>query len=101
MTTVPFPQSVAQPRPLPEDLRHKALAVKLQLDGWDRELALAQVSARNALLEKDALQRQLGPLEAQLLAAMGAPAGATFNWQTLTADAPPEVEASRPAESPP
>jgi hypothetical protein len=78
------------PAALPEPWLSKALAVKLQLDAWNRELALAQAAARIAVLERAALTAQLPALETALLAALGAPPDARFDWQTLTiADAAP------------
>ena len=89
------------PSSLPEPLLHKALAVRLQLEAWDREIALAQAHTRVAQLEGAALRAQLPALETQLLAALGAPEGARFNWQTLTADPPETAHAApRPAVEP-
>ena len=83
------------PASLPEPLLHKALAVRLQLEAWEREVALAQAHMRVAQLEGAALRAQLPALEAHLLEALGAPEGARFNWQTLTAD-PPETAHAAP-----
>lgn len=74
---------------LPELLRHKALAVRLQLDAFDRELALAQAHARLAVLEREAFKAGLPAVEAELLAALQAPEGATFDWTTLAIHPPP------------
>lgn len=74
---------------LPEALRHKALAIRLQLDAFDRDLALAQAHARLAVLERDAFKAGLPPVEAELLAALQAPEGATFDWTTMAVRRPP------------
>jgi hypothetical protein len=78
-------------RTLPEGLQTKAIAVRLQLEAFDRELLVAQLQARIAMLERQALTANLPALEQQCLEALGAPAGARFNWQTLSFDPPPET----------
>jgi hypothetical protein len=92
---------VPTPAPLPEPLLHKLLAVRLQLEAYDREVVIAQLTARNATLERESLHRQLPPLVEQAREALHAPAGASFNWQTFTFDATEASEASRVPESPP
>ena len=88
MTPVAFPHPAAHPATLPEPLRHKALAVRMQLEVWDREVTIGQLQTRVAQLEAHALRANLSALEAELLEALEAPAGATFNWQTLSYQIP-------------
>ena len=69
----------------------QAMAVRLELALHERELELAQL--RHALL-----RTQIPELEKQCLAALQAPEGATFNWQTLDYDV---KRAKAPAGAPP
>ena len=95
--TSPVPFPTGRPPQLPELLLHKLMAVRLQLEAFDRELMLAQVTARNAVLERDELRRNLPPLVEQAREALHAPSTATFNWQTFTFDPAPEASHAAPA----
>ena len=88
--TAPVPTSQ---HTLPESLLNKLIAVRLQREAFDREIVVAQLSARNAALERENLERNLPPLIDQARDALKAPANAQFNWQTFTFDSAPATEA--------
>lgn len=70
------------------DLFHKALAVRTQLGLFQTEAALHDTRAELSRAHSRALEASLPPLEMQLLAALDAPSGARFNWQTFGFDVP-------------
>lgn len=76
------------------DLYHKALAVRTQLQLHETESALFLARAELARARGQALEQQLPPLEMQLLAALDAPSGARFNWQTFGYDEPAATDGS-------
>lgn len=87
------------PPALGDALFHKAIAVRTQLQLHEAEIALHSTRAALARAHYDALAVGLGALEAECLAALGAPPGARFNWQTLTADDAPSSPSSPSSSS--
>jgi hypothetical protein len=81
------PMSAATAAPgapqLPEALLHKAIAIRLQLQNYAQAAELARAQLRIAELETARLAAGLPPVETELLAALEAPAGARFDWQTF------------------
>lgn len=83
------PMSPPEAPRLPEALHHKVIAVKLQLELFERDLALGQTTARLATLERDAFRATLAPVEAEVLAVLGAAPGSRFDWASMSVVAPP------------
>ena len=69
-------------------LYHKALAVRLQQIVHEQTIQLAEAQARLAMADRQAMAPGLAAIERELREALDPPEGATFNWQTLTFDAP-------------
>jgi hypothetical protein len=89
MTVHPLrPAPDEAPTTLPEPLRYKALAVRLQLENFQQQAELARVTHRLMQLEAAAMKPGLDAVERECLTALHAPEGATFNWFTLTYDRP-------------
>lgn len=84
-------------RTLEGELLHKAIAVRAQLQAYELEAQLALTRAELARERAAALSANVPALEAQCLAALGAPPGARFDWATFTAAAAPAEPPHAPA----
>ena len=70
------------------ELFYKALALKLQTQLQDHVRIVSTLQARVAALERSAMEPAILAAQAEALAHLNAPPGATFNWQTLGWDEP-------------
>jgi hypothetical protein len=78
-----------QRRQLTGEAHYKALSVRLQLELLETRRMLAITQAELARRDLDDLTKNLGALEQKFLSdELQAPAGAKFNWQTLSYDDP-------------
>lgn len=79
----PAVEPAPRPATLPESLMHKAAAIRAQLQLHEAEIELAATRGALARAYRDALVAGLPAVEAECLAALGAPSGARFDWATL------------------